>query len=64
MCERFLYDNLISFIGAWVLCIFTLTLWYWVSSIANMLYIKKHSVWNCNDFFEPWWELRWDYWND
>lgn len=63
MCERFLYDNLISFIGAWLLCILTLTLWYWIACICNMIYIKKYSIWNKEHFFEPFNELKWKYWN-
>lgn len=63
MCKRYLYDNLISIIGAYMLLIFTLSLWYWFSCIANMIYVKKHSIWNKRDFFEPFEELKWKYWN-
>lgn len=62
MINRFLYDNLISFIGAWFLFLITLSLWYWVACIINMIDIKKHSIWYHNDFFQPFNELRWTYW--
>ena len=63
MCQRYLYDNLISVIGAWLLFLITLSLWYWIACIANMNYIKKHSIWDKKDFLQPFKELKWSYWN-
>lgn len=65
MCQRYLYDNLISFIGAWLLFIFTLSLWYWIACICNMHYVNKWSIGvrTLRDFLEPFHELTWSYWH-
>ena len=63
MCQRFLYDNLISFIGAWLLFLLTLSIWYWIACFCNMFYLKKHSVYTNDEFLQPFHELRWRYWS-
>ena len=65
MCQRFLYDNIISFVGAWVLFIFTLSLWYWIAGLCNHFYIRKHSVSVSfvRNLFGPFKELLWSYWS-
>ena len=65
MIKRFLYDNLISFIGAWILFILTLSLWYWIAGIINHIHIKKRSITHgfLNDVLEPFRELSFKYWS-
>ena len=63
MIERYLYDCLISFIGAWFLFIFSLSLWYWISGLCNYMYIKKRNRYSDKDaIFQPFNELKWKYW--
>ena len=64
MIQRFLYDNLISFIGAWIIFLLTLSLWYWIAGILNHIYIKKRSISNgFKDILEPFRELNYKYWS-
>ena len=44
MCRRHLFDSLISVIGAWLLLILTLGLFYIIFCICEYKYINKHSI--------------------
>lgn len=43
MCRRYLFDCLISVIGAWLLLILTLGLFYIIFAFCEYKYMKKHS---------------------
>lgn len=65
MCRRFLFDNIISIIGAWLLLILTLGLFYLIFAICEYYYMKKHSY--IESFKEMlkqvFCELKYSYWN-
>lgn len=68
MVRRHLYDNIISTIGAWLLLILTLGLFYLVFAICEYYHMKKYCYMNKRDFKkvlkEVFHELKYSYWKN